>query len=65
MAAAKKKAEAVSSESVVPASDGAHDLRPLEEQTWAAVNLEYRTLSDAEKPHSTTVAEVQVLPEDR
>jgi hypothetical protein len=55
----------VTSEATAVASEGAHDIRPLEEQTWAAVNLEYRDLPDSEKPHPTTIAQEQILPSDK
>jgi hypothetical protein len=65
MTAAKKKDTTVTSEATAVASEGAHDIRPLEEQTWAAVNLEYRDLPDSEKPHPTTIAQEQILPSDK
>lgn len=58
--------EGVSSRSLLgePAG-GAHEIRPLSEQDWAAQNLEYRVMPDEFKPDPSTVAEVQILPEDK
>ena len=58
--------KAVSTESVwTGAPEGWHEIRPLAEQDWAAVNLEYRDMPDSEKPDPSTVAEIQILPEDK
>ena len=58
--------EAVSSDSIwTGASAGTHEIRPLSEQDWAAENLQYRPMPDSEKPDPSTVAEIQILPEDK
>jgi hypothetical protein len=58
--------KAVSSDSIWTGEpDGWHPIRPLSEQDWAAENLKYRAMPDSEKPDPSTVAEIQVLPEDK
>lgn len=46
-------------------AEGSHPIRPLSEQDWAAENLEYREMPDRLKPDPSTVAEIQILPEDK
>ena len=42
------------------APEGWHPIRPLADQDWAAVNKQYRDLSNDEKPDPSTVAQVEV-----
>lgn len=45
--------------------DGTHPLHPLAEQHYAAANKEYRDMPDDEKPDPSSVAQVEVLPDDK
>ena len=54
-----KQAEGVKTDAAPP--EGAHPIRPLDEQTWAASNLDVRDLPDDQKPDPSTVAQEQVL----
>lgn len=67
--AEKKNDPTVSSSSVRKDNDGypegTHPIRPLAEQDLAAVNKEYRDLPDSEKPDPSTVAQVEVRPDEK
>jgi hypothetical protein len=45
--------------------EGTHPIRPLKEQTYAAVNKEYKDMPDEDKPDPSTVAQYEVPLEDR
>jgi hypothetical protein len=60
--ATSKKDPTVTSDVAGPEyPEGTHPARPASEVTDSATNLEYRDLSDKEKPDPSTVAQEQVL----
>jgi hypothetical protein len=46
-------------------AEGAHELAPLSEQYWSAENKEYRDMPEDMKPDPTTVAQVEVRPDEK
>jgi hypothetical protein len=56
----------VASDSTAPEfPEGTHPARPASEVTDSATNLAYRDLPDERKPDPSTIAQEQVLPEDK
>jgi hypothetical protein len=45
--------------------EGTHPIRPLKEQTLSAVNKEYKEMPDDEKPDPSTVANLEVRPDEK